>query len=138
MQGVHSEAFKAGHVSRGQLYLWGERVKKIALSCLNAYVVVYAPSETEKCEKVVGDIPEEWNGLCMGHVIWIRGEGDTGDIAEVCIHESVHAVDWVLEKRLEMKQGKLEDNTELRAYLTGFIGSRVMQYVFADLEKNAE
>ncbi len=101
-------------------------MKKLYIAPFDCSIFIYKENEREKFEKNFSTTTRTNYAQVTGNGVWMGGHDN---LVGVCYHEAVHLVDWVLEERLEIEQGKLSDNTELRAYLTEYIGNAIVAYV---------
>ena len=101
-------------------------MKKLYIAPFDCCVYIYKTDERKRFAKDY-NAEVETNNLAqvIGNGVWV---GDHKNKIGVCFHEAVHLADWVIEDRLCMKQGTLESNTELRAYLTEYIGNAIVDY----------
>ena len=102
-------------------------MKKLNIKIFQTVINIYRPEEKVAFEKKSGLLGSEWYGCHCGDSVWI---GDGGpDMVSTCYHEAVHVADWILEERLESRfAGRLEDHTEIRAYMVQYIGSEIAKY----------
>ena len=102
-------------------------MKKFRIDVFDCSFYVYRSDELARFNNDYGvDIGTQSHGVTVGNGVWIGDSSD--DIVGVCYHEASHVVDWILETRLEMKQGDLLGNAELRAYLLEHIGGKIRKY----------
>ena len=97
-------------------------MRKITIHCLNATLLIYNSNEKSAYEKDAEVELSDHRGYTSDNYVY--SNGDIG----VCFHEAVHYVDWLLGTHLCMEQGTLWSNTELRAYLTEYVGESIMEY----------
>lgn len=102
-------------------------MKKLHLAPFDCNIFIYRNDEKQRFIKDYDAVVSATDyGAQKGNGVWL---GEYKDLVGVCYHEAVHLADWVIEQRLCMDQGTLESNTELRAYLTEYIGNAVRKYV---------
>ena len=100
-------------------------MKKLYIAPFDCTIYIYGNSERKRFDKEFTKTDDGDYARTCGNGVWI---GEHDELIGVCYHEAVHLVDWVLEERLRTKQGKLRDNTEIRAYLTEYIGNAIRRY----------
>ena len=101
-------------------------MKRLDIKALSCQIYIYNKEEKGVFCKAYDTTVGKAYGMTNGNGVWI---GEHKDLIGLCYHEAVHLADWVIETRLEMTQGALESNTELRAYLTEYIGSEIRKYI---------
>ena len=99
-------------------------MKRLDLPYFNTALRMYKKGEQSLYEKDVGEDVDlsDHRGYTADNYVYCNGE------IGVCYHEAVHFVDWLLGTHLNMEQGTLWGNTELRAYLVEYIGDEIMKY----------
>jgi hypothetical protein len=97
-------------------------MKKVELPCFNVTLRIYKKGEEPLFESEQDVDVSEFRGYTADNYVYSNGE------VGVCYHEAVHFVDWLLGTHLNMDQGTLWGNTELRAYLVEHIGNEVKKY----------
>jgi hypothetical protein len=85
-------------------------------------MIIYSKNEKAAYEKDADVDLSECRGYAADNLIYCNGE------IPVCFHEAVHFTDWLLGTHLNIEQGTLWSNTELRAYLVEYIGGEIMKY----------
>jgi hypothetical protein len=98
-------------------------VRRVEIEAVGFDVMVYGPDEKGAYERHADSVKDDRNGeFCDGH-LWV-GVRDRW----ICIHEAIHAADYIIEDHLGLK-GDSWETTELRAYLACFIAKAVVEYV---------
>ena len=112
-------------------------MRKLYIAPFDCTIFVFNYDEADGFTKktgisVVDDGGYTFYARTCGHSVWIGGE-KSADRIGMCYHEAVHIVDWILEERLQSTQGTLESNTEIRAYLTEYVGNGIRKYCCKEL-----
>lgn len=101
-------------------------MKRVVIKPFACSFYIYKHDELEKFKKAYNVKYDGEYGITSGNGVWV---GKSSDAIGVCYHEAIHIVDWILEDRLDMQQGTLDSNKELRAYLTEFVGNEIRKHV---------
>lgn len=100
-------------------------MKKKRVPIFNESIYIYNKDEADKFSRDYDcKIGKNVDGMSCGNGIWIGNP-----TINVMSHEASHYVDWFMEDHLMVKTANLWDNTEVRAYLLGFVAQAVFDYV---------
>ena len=97
-------------------------MKRVDLPCFNTSLRIYKKGEQSLYEKDTDVELEDHRGYTADNYVYCNGE------IGVSYHEAVHFVDWLLGTHLNVEQGTLWSNTDLRANIIEYIGDEIMGY----------
>jgi len=102
-------------------------MKKLKIDIFDCTIYIYKKEERARFAKDYQTGVETASfAEVRGNGVWI---GDHTNRVGMCYHEATHLADWIMEERLEMTQGSLSSNTELRAYIIEYVGNEIVDYV---------
>ena len=102
-------------------------MRKVDIPMFNCRLRIYRNDERDAFEKQTKvKLTSDYLALSCENSVWI---GKPKDVVGTCYHEASHFVEWMLEDWLEVDQGTLRSNTELRAYMTQYFGGKIVEYV---------
>ena len=100
-------------------------MKRVTINPFMVSVFLYRPDKKARFEKEYSVVlREDDGGMASGNGAWVDGSDES-----YCYHEAVHLADWIIQEHLKVAADNLWGTTELRAYLSQYIGKKFAEYV---------